>query len=113
MNMCVRRPRLLILRAITLLAAGVPAVFAQNAQRYALILDDPPVIERFAGRQTAEAAAGRNYRQQIEARQQVLRQELATRNIQVTSSVSTVLNAIFVIAPADRLDELKNLPGVK
>jgi minor extracellular serine protease Vpr len=53
------------------------------------------------------------YRQQIEAKQQSLKSDLAARHIRVMGSVSTVLNAIFVIAPSGRLAELKSLPGVK
>ena len=39
-------------------------------------------------------------------------QELARRQIRVDGSVSTVLNAIFVGAPPDRLAELLAIPGV-
>ncbi len=80
--------------------AAVPiALLAQpGANRYALILEDPP--------------ASRSH-QQIEARQQTLRSELASRHITITGLARTLLNAIFVTAPPDRLGELKSLPGVK
>src|SRR5690348_11021149 len=92
----------------------VSASFAQTIpNRYALILDDPPVTNRFASRSELDSSSARAYRQQIEARQQAVRDALAARNIPVTSSASTVLNAIFVTAPKDRLAELQNLPGVK
>jgi subtilisin family serine protease len=52
------------------------------------------------------------YQQQIEARQRKVLGDLASRNIQVTGSDTTLVNAIFVIAPASRLDELKSIPGV-
>jgi uncharacterized protein (TIGR03437 family) len=42
-----------------------------------------------------------------------LRSELARRNFNVTGSVQTVLNAVFVRATPDRIDELRALPGVK
>jgi minor extracellular serine protease Vpr len=86
-------------------------IFAQT--RYALILDDPPVSNQFASRAAIESTGARNYRQQIQAHQQTLRDELDKRSIQVTSSVSTVLNAVFVSAPRERLAELQSLPGVK
>ena len=57
----------------------------------------------------AEAGA---YRQTLESRQQAVRLELQSRKITVTGSVATLLNAIFVIASPDRVDELKALPGV-
>jgi len=50
------------------------AAFGQTAHnRYALILEDPPVSERFATRAATESSAGKSYRQQIEAKQQLLR----------------------------------------
>ena len=52
------------------------------------------------------------YRQQIEAKQRTVLADLASRNIPVTGSDTTLVNAIFVIAPASRLDELKSIPGV-
>ena len=52
------------------------------------------------------------YRQQIEARQLALRTELASRNILVTGSVSTLLNAVFVSAPPERRAEIQGIPGV-
>jgi len=67
-------------------------MLAQTGQtRYALILNDPP----------------------IEARHQALRKELAQRDFGITGSAKILLNAVFVTAPKERLDELKSLPGVK
>src|ERR1700688_2963656 len=108
--------------AILIIAVAVavaPAIFAQSAStqstssRYALILEDPPVTERFATHDAAESVEGRSYRQQLEATQQSLRKELASRHITVTGSVTMLTNAIFVAAPKERVDELKSLPGVK
>src|ERR1700730_12514463 len=98
--------------ALLILAVAVaPAIVAQSApNRYALILEDPPVSERFTTREATASAAGTSYRQQIEAKQQRLRQELGSRNIPVTGSVSMLTNAIFVTAPKERVDELKSLP---
>lgn len=82
------------------------------ANRYTLILEDPPVAERFksSALRTTEAVS---YREQIAEKQKALKEELARQKFQVTGSVSTLLNAVFVIAPKERVDELKNLPGVK
>jgi uncharacterized protein (TIGR03437 family) len=59
-----------------------------------------------------ESAAGVQYRTQIETRQRAVLAELAARNIPVTGRVSTLLNAIFVAAPAGRLPEMLAIPGV-
>src|SRR5260221_353783 len=97
---------LVMVAASTLLAQA-------NRTRYALILEDPPVSERFVASEARESVAARDYRQQVEARQQTLRTELTARRIQFTGSVSTLLNAVFVMSPPERADELKSLPGVK
>src|SRR5579871_3028978 len=91
------------------------ACFAQTAamNRYAVILEDPPVSERFTTREATESVSGTNYRREIEAKQQSLRSELAARNFTVTGSVTLLTNAIFVLATPQRVDELKSLPGVK
>jgi uncharacterized protein (TIGR03437 family) len=59
--------------------------------------------------QTAAAVA---YRQQVEAKQAAVLTELASRNIRVLGSVSVLVNAIFVAAPASRVAELQSIPGV-
>ena len=81
--------------------------------RFILILEDPPLAERFTSKESLRSAEAKSYLKQIEARQRTLRNELKLRNIEVTGSVTTVQNAIFVIAPKERLNELKSLPGVK
>jgi minor extracellular serine protease Vpr len=102
------RTAILFLSIIFMLPA-----FAQDVRDgYTLILEDPPVSNRFASRPLAQSLEAKNYSQQIEAKQRTLRADLATRNIQVTGSVSTLLNAVFVIASKDRLTELQSLPGV-
>ena len=80
--------------------------------RYALILADEPVTSRFAARDQLQSVAGRNYRQQIEARQQAVRDQLAQRNIRVTASASMLMNVVFVAATPDRVADMAALPGV-
>jgi len=92
-------------------SATAAARFASG--RYALILEDPPVSTQYASRDTLQSVPAQTMRQQIQARQQVLRTELVSRRFAVTGSVQTLLNAIFVVAPPDREAELKALPGVK
>src|SRR5260370_23994309 len=97
---------------LALLTVAASIVLAQaNRTRYALILEDPPVSERFVAREARSSVAASNYRQQVEARQQILRTELTTRRIQITGSVSTLLNAVFVMSPPERAGELASLPG--
>src|ERR1035437_3848598 len=98
-----------------LLAASVTVLpgFGQYARnRYALILQDEPVASRFATRERMHSAAADDYRRQLAQRQSAVHQELARRGVPIISSVSEVLNAVFVSAPAERVDELAAIPGV-
>jgi len=86
------------------------AQFVPN--RYTLLLDDPPVASRFQARAEMQSAAAAAYRTQIEARQRAVIGELTARRIPVTGSVTDLLNAVFVTAPAGRVSEMLSIPGV-
>ena len=98
--------------SILFVFSALPSFAQTGMDHYALFMADEPVASRFASRTELQSAAARNYQQQIELRQQALRGELAARNYRVSGSVSTTLNAIFVTASSDRLNELRSLPGV-
>src|ERR1700736_6227182 len=112
-----RKPHHHFLRLFSLILLGMacsPAIFAAVfSNGYALILEDPPVAERFASRESVQSVPARSYQQQVEARQQTLRTELTSRSIGITGSASSLLNAVFVVVPKGRESELKTLPGVK
>ena len=98
-----------------LVAASVTVIpgFGQFARiRYALILQDEPVASRFTTRERMHSAAADGYRGQLAQRQNAVRQELNRRGVPIISSVSEVLNAVFVSAPAERVAELAAIPGV-
>src|SRR5258708_3067996 len=97
---------------LTLIAVPVLSA-AQIYERYALILNDPPVSEFSHSHQDAPQAVTESHRQRVLAAQNSLRSELTRRNFNVTGSVETVLNAVFVQAAPDRLAELNALPGVQ
>jgi len=84
--------------------------FARN--RYALILQDEPVASRFVSRDQMRTTGADGYRRQLAQRQSSVQQELARRRVPVISSVSEVLNAVFVSASPDRVAELAAIPGV-
>jgi hypothetical protein len=82
--------------------------FGQYARnRYALILQDEPVASRFVTREQMRTAGADGYRRQLTLRQNSVHQELARRGVPVISSVSEVLNAVFVSA---RRIESRNWP---
>ena len=100
---------------IIVVAASVTALpgFGQYARnRYALILQDEPVASRFVTRDQMRTAGADGYRRQLALRQGSVHQELARRGVPVISSVSEVLNAVFVSAAPDRVAELAAIPGV-
>jgi hypothetical protein len=82
-------------------------------ERYAVVLNEPPVAEFAASHKNASAAVIENQRKKIKTAQASLRHELERRGFAVTGSVENVLNALFVLAPPDRIPELRALPGVK
>src|SRR5208283_4099650 len=75
-----------------------PGPFIPN--QYILLLEDAPVSARFVSREQMQTAAAVAYRQQVETKQAAVLKELASRKIQVLGSVSVLVNAIFVGAPA-------------
>jgi len=85
----------------------------RDVDRYALILDDPPVAAHVRTRRDLESPGAREAEHRLLAAQQSLRRELARRGIAVTGSVRTLLNAVFVRANQQQLDELRRLPGVR
>lgn len=103
-------------RKISVLAIaslGASLLLAQPARnRYALILEDAPVTTQFS-RQRMALPEGANYRQTLQQRQQSVRGELTRRGITPTGSVTTLMNAVFVVAPADSVADLKTIAGVK
>jgi subtilisin family serine protease len=93
---------------------STPAPRAQAAtNRYALIMEDPSASARYVSRTNLLSVSAESYHRQIEAKQQTLRRELASRNILVTGAAQTLVNAVFVSASGDREAELNALPGVK
>jgi uncharacterized protein (TIGR03437 family) len=90
------------LAAITLLLDAAIALSAP-AERYALILEDPPLRAR------SPTAA---QRAKLLRAQQTLGSVLRNRRIPVTGSVQILLNAVFVTSSPERIAELRALPGV-
>ncbi|MCU1336941.1 MAG: peptidase and in, kexin, sedolisin [Bryobacterales bacterium] len=102
-----------LFRILVVTVLGAAVSFAQAARnRYALILEDSPVTSQFSKERMGLAEAA-NYGRSLEQRQQSVRAELAQRRIKSTGSVTALMNAVFVVASADSVADLKNIPGVK
>ena len=99
--------RALLFLAIVPLYAARPA-----SNRYALLLEDPPVSQFYPSREALSSPAASTYRQQIRTKHSALRSEIAARGLTVTGEADTILNAVFVAAPPERAAELAGIPGV-
>jgi uncharacterized protein (TIGR03437 family) len=77
-------------------------------ERYALILETPPLQSRAA----LSNPAMQLRRQNLLKAQDQLKSALRSRKIVPTGAVQTLLNAVFVVASPDRVAELRALPGV-
>ncbi len=99
--------------ALLLAAALVPIGWTREADRYALILEDAPLAEQIGSREELESRSTREAAGRLLAKQEVLRQELARRNIRVTGAAHILVNAVFVQARPDQIQELRGLPGVR
>ena len=94
------------LSCLLLLVAGAHAQPA--GERYALILETPPLVSRAA----LASPAAQSHRRALLKTQDQLKSALSSRKISTTGAVHTLLNAVFVTASQDRLEELRGLPGV-
>jgi minor extracellular serine protease Vpr len=109
-----KRSLVFVLFFLIIFSASTPLFSARpGTGRYALILSEPPVAQRFVSRREMRTAAAVSYRQRIQAAQAGLRRELERRNVRVTGSVQSLLNAVFVQASEQQAVEFRNLPGVQ
>ena len=103
---------------LCLILFGLPAFgqlisdYSFIPNRYTVILEDPPVSGRFATLESMRSTPAVAYRQQIEQKQADVVKAIQGRNMTVTGTESTLLNAVFVTVERDRLAELQSIPGV-
>ena len=85
----------------------------RQADRWILVLEDPPVAELIEGRSFLETAEARLARQRIRSSQSRLRSLLRARGIPVAGATDIILNAVFVVASARDAVDLATFPGVQ
>ena len=100
----------MLVRRLILLLVTVP-LLAGRADRYALILEDPPLV-RQVRRSALAAPEAEPYRKALLSKQKSLHLRLAAQQIPVTGSIHTLLNAVFVAAAPNQAARLQTLPGV-
>ena len=100
-------------RGLAGLALLCGALGAQpRLNEYALILQDTPVARQVASGKELRTRAALDHGSRIASAQRRVTDELARRNVRVTGSAQTLVNAVFVSATSDRVKELRALPGV-
>src|SRR5260221_14786003 len=98
-----RPASLLVVRLFLAILVVATTAFAQRGTRYAVLLKDPPLARQIAAagsrpeavRPILASTKAEAPRRVILAKQEELRSTLAARNIAVTGSIHTLLNAIF------------------
>src|SRR5882724_13222105 len=106
-----RPASLLVVRVFLAILAVAASAFAERATRYAVLLEDPPLARQVAATAPRPEAvrpllAGAEApRRAILAKQEAVRSTLAARNIAVTGSIHTLLNAIFITATPEQVAE--------
>ena len=96
---------------LALVPLGAPA--DREPDRYALLLEEPPLAAQIGSREELESARTRQAVERLLDRQRALREELERRGIPVTATSHVLVNAVFVRTRADRVEELRRLPGVR
>jgi minor extracellular serine protease Vpr len=92
------------------------AARAQSLTRYALLLENAPLGKQLlkgTGSRTAlSTPSAEMTRRSLLKAQEALRSDLSARRIVTTGATQTLLNAVFVTATREQIDELRTLPGV-
>lgn len=105
------------MRTFNLLLLAVCAALLAPGQgrmdRYALVLEDPPLLMReIPGKEPVRKLSAANLQRKIEATQQSLRAALSERKVPVLGASHRLVNAIYVHASRDQIEFLSVLPGV-
>ena len=113
------RSRSIRLIRIAIVACGA-ALLASHADAapsasgsWMVLLNEPPVIERYPGRVETTSAVATPYRQHLRDIQQSMRAQIEAINVRVTGSVQHLLNGLFVKATRTQAEALRSMPGVK
>lgn len=110
------------LTRLTLLTCMLAASFAvmpraeaatPAATRWVVLLNEPPVVQRYPGRVERTRAAAMPYRQHLQQVQAGLRPQIEGRHAHVTGSVQHLMNAMFVTATPPQAAAIRKLAGVK
>jgi minor extracellular serine protease Vpr len=112
----VRLTQLILLTSVFAAVPGL-APLARAAQpystRWVVMLNDPPIVEKYPGRIEKTRAAAEPYHQHLLQVQSTLRSQIQGMNVRVTGAAQHVLNALFVVATPAQAEAIRHLSGVK
>src|SRR5688572_14584612 len=74
----------------------VPLTAQVRSERYALILEEPPVADIITSPKDLRNQAATDRKNRILANQSELRQALSERKVRITGATQTLLNAVYV-----------------
>jgi uncharacterized protein (TIGR03437 family) len=96
---------------IALLVFSFALAAAPRPDRWIVILKDPPLVRQFASR--ADFQSKSRMSNSIATQQRTLRSQLqATKSVRVSGSAGVLLNALFISAPDEAIDGIRQMPGV-
>ncbi len=96
--------------AFSLLAATGLAQRGSNT--YIVVLKDPPLAEAMQSRKDLLRKEATAQRSALESKQTALGSRMAESGIQIIDSTQVLLNALFVHASAEQIEQVKGLPEV-
>jgi minor extracellular serine protease Vpr len=96
---------------LALLCAGA-ALAASRVDRYAVILDGPPLAQQFQPGIAKNPKAAKNEKAAIASAQASVRSAVQQAGAKVTSSNQLLVNALFVEATPAQAKQLRHTPGV-
>jgi minor extracellular serine protease Vpr len=100
--------------------AGIVIIFASSLSvfgagrpdRWAVILEEPPLLRQVSSRAALRQAEANAPRRRIERAQAAVRSAIQQSGVRVTGSTNTLIDALYVSASAEQAAALRSIPGV-
>ena len=104
---------LLSVCALSLVSTPLARAASAGGTQWLVLLNDPPVVQRYPGRIERTRAAAAPYRQHLQQVQASLRPQIESMHVRVTGALQHLVNGMFVVATPQQAAALKKLSGVK
>lgn len=104
--------RFLVFFALIAITLGASAQARHRGARYAVLLEDQPIVKAVRGRAALKSAEARAHEARIDVAHDKLKSAIRSRGISIAGETRVLSNAIFVSASAEQAKEIRGLPGV-